>query len=154
MSVEKAQSVTIKPITKDNWKEAIALEVNDNQKSYIASNIHSIAESSFYESAYNYGIYDNDQMVGFILIYKPPEEPEIGHIVRFMIDKNHQRKGLGKKGIIEIIDTLVSDQRKKFVTLSVIPENEGARAFYTDVGFVNTKEIIEGELKYRYTLTS
>lgn len=152
MSNEILSEVSVKPITKENWKEAIELDVQEEQQSYVATNLKSIAESSFYDTSYNYGIYEHDVMVGFVLIYNPPEEPEIGHIVRFMIDKNYQRKGLGKKGIMSIIKMLASNLGRKFVTLTVIPENHGARKFYESVGFINTEEMVEGELKYKYTI--
>lgn len=150
MNVENIQEVSLKPVTKDNWKKAIALDVKEHQKSYVASNLHSIAESSFYETAYNYGIFENEEMVGFVLFFIPPEESESGHIVRFMIDKNHQRKGLGRQSLKQIIDLLSEKYQSKVITLTVIPENDTARAFYENVGFVNTDEIVEGELKYKY----
>ncbi|MCE7737500.1 MAG: GNAT family N-acetyltransferase [Candidatus Heimdallarchaeota archaeon] len=152
MSVENSQYVSLKPITVENWKKAVKLEVNENQKSYIASNIHSIAESSFYETSYNYGIYQNEELVGFVLFFNPPEEPELGHIVRFMIDKNHQRKGLGREGIKQVIELLSTKFSKKIITLTVIPDNHTARAFYENVGFINTYEIVDKELKYKYTV--
>lgn len=152
MSDENLKQVTLKPITVENWKKATKLEVNENQKSYVASNLHSIAESSFYDTAYNYGIYENEDIVGFVLFFNPPEEPELGHIVRFMVDKNHQRKGLGREGIKLIVELLSAKFNKKLVTLTVIPENHTARAFYESVGFVNTKEIVDKELKYKYTI--
>ena len=152
MSSENAVIVSIKPITVDNWKKASALEVMENQVNFVAPNVRSIAESSFYETAYNYGIFNNEVMVGFILIFNPPEEPELGHIVRFMTDKNQQRKGLGTKGLEQIIELFSKEYNKKIVTLTVLPDNQDARAFYEAVGFVNTNEIVEGEIKYKYTM--
>jgi diamine N-acetyltransferase len=143
--------ISIKPITKDNWKEAIALKVTEEQKPFIANNLHSIAESSFYDTAFNYGIFYEDQMVGFVLLFNPPEEPENAHIVRFMIDQSHQNKGYGTKGLHTLLEILTEKQNKKSITLTVIPENQNARAFYEKNKFVNTEEIVEGELKYRYT---
>ncbi len=90
-------------------------------------------------------------MVGFALIFLPPEEPKLGHIVRFMIDKNHQRKGLGKQSLQQLIKLFSRTYDTAIITLTVIPENRVARAFYENIGFVNTNEIVEGELKYRYT---
>lgn len=152
MTLENVENVSLEPITKDNWKRAIVLEVKENQKSFVATNIHSIAESSFYETAFNYGIFYNEDMIGFVLIFNPPEEPELGHIVRFMIDEKFQRKGLGKHSIQQIIKLFSKNFNKTVVTLSVIPENHGARAFYESAGFINTGEVVEGELKYKYKI--
>jgi len=37
----------IRPVTKDNWRELIKLQVRDDQKGFVASNVKSIAESQF-----------------------------------------------------------------------------------------------------------
>ncbi|MHA2290488.1 MAG: GNAT family N-acetyltransferase [Promethearchaeota archaeon] len=150
MNSNQLENVSIRPITVKNWKEAIKLEVSESQKSFVASNIHSIAESSFYETSYNYGIFQNDSMVGFILLFLPPEEENNGHIVRFMIDKKYQRKGLGSEAISCIIRLIHEEFRRKEITLTVIPTNHAARAFYEKNNFVNTGEIVDGELKYKY----
>jgi diamine N-acetyltransferase len=39
--------LTLKPITKDNWEEAIELKVKEEQKLFMASNLYSIAEVQF-----------------------------------------------------------------------------------------------------------
>ncbi|OLS29041.1 MAG: Spermine/spermidine acetyltransferase [Candidatus Heimdallarchaeota archaeon LC_2] len=152
MTTEKSKQVTLRPIVLNNWKKAISLQVHEDQRRFVSSNIHSIAESRFYETAYNYGIYEDEDMIGFILIYNPPDEPKLGHIVRFMIDGNHQKKGLGKQSIKLLIDLLSTQFSKKKVTLTVIPENHGARDFYENVGFVNTNELVDGEIKYKYDI--
>ncbi len=37
----------IRPVTKDNWRELIKLQVSEDQRRFVASNVHSIAESQF-----------------------------------------------------------------------------------------------------------
>jgi diamine N-acetyltransferase len=41
--------VTIKPITRNNWEEAIDLKVAESQRNFVASNLFSIAEAQFYD---------------------------------------------------------------------------------------------------------
>lgn len=145
-------NISIKPITLDNWKQAIQLKVHDKQKEYVANNLYSIAESSFYEGAKNFGLYADDEMIGFALIYHPKDDEENAHIVRFMIDKEKQGKGYGSLGLKVILNDLEHVQKKSNVTLTVIPDNETARSFYESIGFENTGEVVDGEIKYRLNL--
>ena len=55
-------SVTLKLIALNNWKKAISLNVSEDQKEFVASNVHSIAESQFYDTAYSYGIFKEEEM--------------------------------------------------------------------------------------------
>ena len=61
----------IRPVTKENWRELIRLQVREDQKHFVASNLYSIAESKFgdeYEGHWDlfaYGIYNGDVPVGF-----------------------------------------------------------------------------------------
>jgi diamine N-acetyltransferase len=89
-------------LNKDNWKEVIKLTPTIDQTKFIASNVHSIAEASFYPGSSCRAIVDDDIMVGFTLLYVTDEEPNRGFIPRFMIDENHQRKSYGLKAMIEI----------------------------------------------------
>ncbi|MHA2248972.1 MAG: GNAT family N-acetyltransferase [Candidatus Kariarchaeaceae archaeon] len=136
-------------ITKDNWKEVIKLDVQYEQQKYVASNVHSIAEAQFYKGSIFKALQVDQKFVGFTLLYNPPNEPELGHIVRYMIDKNHQGKGYGTAGLEAIIEQFKSVYNKKVITLTVIPENKLSRHLYEKVGFENTGEIVEGEIKYR-----
>lgn len=138
-------------IDKDNWKQFIAIDVHEDQKQYVASNLHSMAEAQFYEGSEFYGLAVDGENVGFTLLFHSVDEPHMGYIVRYMIAAEHQGRGYGIAGLHKIIQYF-KDLGKTEVSLTVIPENEGARNVYEKIGFENTKEIIEGELKYRYLL--
>ncbi|PIB63289.1 GNAT family N-acetyltransferase, partial [Pseudomonas sp. 2995-1] len=61
-------------------------------------------------TAIPYAIYENDRMVGFIMMYYvTAEENEFGDesaygILRFMIDKKYQGKGFGKKSLAKALE--------------------------------------------------
>ena len=66
----------VRPVTKDNWRERIKLQVRDDQKHFVASNVQSIAEAQFgydepndgHWDMYPFGIYDADgRPVGFLM---------------------------------------------------------------------------------------
>ena len=67
-------SLSIRLVTKDNWRALTKLQVREDQKHFVASNVHSIAEAQFGDDFDGYhwdlhpfGIYDGDTPVGFLM---------------------------------------------------------------------------------------
>ena len=52
--------IVLRPIDAHNWREAIRLGVALEQRSFVASNLYSIAESKFEPEAVPMGIYAGD----------------------------------------------------------------------------------------------
>lgn len=133
----KNMTVTIKEITADNWVAAIKLKVKKEQENYVASNAASIAQSKFHTFLECYGIYDEDEMVGFSALGKNPEDDTIW-IVRHMVDEKHQGKGYGKKGLKAVIKLMQEKFKPKSIFLDVVKENETATNLYVKAGFKDT----------------
>jgi diamine N-acetyltransferase len=61
----------IRPVTKENWEVLIKLNVRQDQKNFVASNLYSIAQAQFGDEfeghwdLFPFGIYDGDAPVGF-----------------------------------------------------------------------------------------
>jgi len=149
--------VNLQKITSDNFNECIKLETNEDQKGFVASNLSSLAES--YIALTNnecipipYAIYNNDIMVGFILLsYNEANENNTENtywICRLMIDKLYQRKGYSKEAILKALDLIRSSTYGKasVVSLSYEPENVIAKKLYKSFGFMETGEVDDGEL--------
>ncbi|MCU0500138.1 MAG: GNAT family N-acetyltransferase [Anaerolineae bacterium] len=148
-------TITLQPITKDNWEIAIRLKVSDDQKHFVASNLYSIAEASFYPTAITNGIYEDDTMIGFTLYGYNDEADQQGYwIVRLMIDQAHQGKGYGRAAMRLIIDALHQKPDCEQIFISFEPENDVARKLYASLGFVDDGRMIEGEVVYRLDLHS
>ncbi len=148
-------SLSVWPVTKDNWRELAKLQVGEDQKNFVASNIHSIAESQFgYDDPKDghwdmvpYGIYDGDVPVGFLMIGYNLSHPRTqGYVIRLMVDEQHQKKGYGTFGMNWILDHYRSDERIKGIGISYEPNNDVARKMYAALGFVETGEIEHGEV--------
>ena len=43
--------IALKPVTVNNWKASIALELGPDQQNFVSSNLYSIAEAQFYPDA-------------------------------------------------------------------------------------------------------
>ncbi|MFJ7726184.1 GNAT family N-acetyltransferase [Neobacillus sp. NPDC097160] len=100
-------SICLKNITKDNWHECIGLQVAPHQKSYIASNVYSLAESKFEPSFVPMGIYLDNRMIGFLMYGKDPEDGTYW-IIRFMVDQTQQGNGYGKLALADSIDFITA----------------------------------------------
>jgi diamine N-acetyltransferase len=144
----------VRPVTKENWKELIALKVRDDQKHFVASNLYSIAEAQFGEhipgeghwNMMPFGIYDEDKPVGFLMIsYNYDFARFQGFILRLMVDEKCQGKGYGKFGMNWMLERYRADERVKAVAISYEPDNEAARTLYASLGFQETGEIVDGE---------
>ncbi len=146
--------VELRPITPDNFQAVVTLEVNDSQKSFVATNIRSLAQA--YVAIANktcipkpYAIYAGETLVGFIMLSyggvrgSDPEDEPVYSIWRLMIDKHHQGKGYGRQAMtkaLELIRTFPHGSASR-VVLSYEPENTVARALYATFGFVETGEM-------------
>ena len=136
--------VTLKDIDRENFKQCIRLEVNEEQKSFVAPNVFSIAQSKV-EPTYNVqAVYDGEEMVGFVM-YGWDEEEGCHSLGRLMIDKNHQGKGYGRAATEEVIRRLKAEPDCRQIVLSVNPANASAQVLYESLGFVKTGEVSHGE---------
>ena len=142
----------IRPVTKDNWRALVNLEVHEAQRGFVVSNLYSIAESQFgfdYEGHWDYhafGIYEGDTPVGFLMYgFNFSHPSQQAYIQRLMVDEKFQGKGYGRFGMEKMLEIFRADERVKEVSISYEPENDVARKLYASLGFVETGRIIEGE---------
>ncbi|MHA2504724.1 MAG: GNAT family N-acetyltransferase [Candidatus Kariarchaeaceae archaeon] len=145
-------------LTLDNWGDAIALEVADNQEDYIASNVKTIAQSKFMPYLEVRAMGNEEGMVGLVAYVVRVSElddkkPDSGYIMRFMVDANHQGKGYGRTLLDLTVETIKREEPStRYIYLSVVPENTGATGFYRKMGFEPTGEKAGSEDVYRLTL--
>lgn len=155
--------IEFREITSVNFDECINLEPREDQKSFVASNVCSLAES--YVALINqecipmpYAIYSDDVMVGFILIsYNMPDahyEEEVYWICRLMIDRQFQGRGYGREAMCKALELIRTFPKGKasLVSLSYEPDNAAAKALYASLGFTETGKILGGELVAILTL--
>ncbi|MCY3410695.1 MAG: GNAT family N-acetyltransferase [Candidatus Heimdallarchaeota archaeon] len=144
----------LEEITIETLKEAIELEVHEEQKKFVASNVMTVAQSKFFPNVSVQGIFEEGIMVGFVALLNETESnKETGYVYRFMIGAAHQGKGYGKKSMHLIIEKMKENNPSiSEVRLTVVPENLGAKTFYENFGFKATGEIKDGEEEYLYKM--
>jgi len=146
-------SVTLQPVTAENWRALIKLKVREDQNGFVASNLYSIAEAQFgYEDEghwdfYPFGAYVNEeQPVGFVMYcFNFKHSRFQAFIMRLMVDERFQGKGYGREIMKQVLDVFHANEQIKNVGISYEPHNEGARKLYASLGFVEPGEIMDGE---------
>ncbi len=151
MSNEKSK-LELKEINLKNYLEIIKLEVNENQKKYVAPNDFSLAQAFFHEEAWFRGIYVNNKPVGFVMVEINHNKPEYG-LWRFMINKMHQKKGYGKQALDKVIEYILSFPQANVFWCSVLPGEGSPLEFYKKYGFVETGKWEEDEMVIKLDLT-
>ena len=128
-------NINFREIDKTNYSECIGLTVGEEQKVYVASNAFSLVQAVYEEGLYPLGIYNCNEMVGFLL-YDYDEELEGWSFSRFMIDINHQNKGYGTIALRKFLEFFQSKFPNEKIYTSVEIDNEIAIKLYEGFGFV------------------
>ncbi|MDF2082075.1 GNAT family N-acetyltransferase [Bacillus pseudomycoides] len=147
------KKIYLKPIDKSNWEEAIRLSVKEEQQTFIASNLYSIAEVQFLDNFYAKGIYLDNKMIGFTMFGIDPDDNNYW-IYRLMIDEEFQGKGIGEQAIYLVIEEI---RRNNNANISLImigydSENLTAKLVYKKAGFIETELSSWGEQLAKYSL--
>ncbi|MBP1907690.1 diamine N-acetyltransferase [Paenibacillus turicensis] len=140
--------INLKEITKDNVVKASFLTTNTNgevtlNEQFVASNVISIAQSKYMPAMETKAIYEDDEMVGFVMY--GIDEGELW-IMRYMIDYRYQGKGFGKLALGLIIDEVWKSYTEQQIKISIEPENKKAKKLYERLGFVDTNTFEDDEL--------
>lgn len=145
--------IDLRPVTRDNLRACLELDVLPEQRDFVAPNVRSMAEAYVLPQADPRLIYADGEAVGFVLFH--PNESGPGHyIVRFMIDHRFQGQGLGRRALAAAVDWVARERGAERVRLSVVPENDAARGLYRSAGFVETGEMDHGEVVMEKAISS
>lgn len=138
--------VVFRDIDAETFQAVIDMEVHEEQKGFMESNLYSIAECAFEKDFRAKAIYEDEEAVGFILYYFVKDEPDYVFLHRFMIDKKRQGQGLGKKALLASAELF----RKEFPSIECVelmhyPDNEIGASLYEKTGFRPTGELRKSE---------
>ena len=141
------------------------LDVNDEDKEFVASNKMSLAEAYLFKTMGAYvlpiAIYRNRVPIGFTMITKGNIGDNIKGeyinnycILRMMIEAKHQNKGLGKLALKQLIEIIKSiSVNESFIWASTEEKNAKAIHVYEENGFKKTKDYCGEEIILKYDLS-
>ena len=138
-------TITLRPITPDNWELCINLKTTDEQQHFVATNLYSLAQAKVFPECIPLALYYGETMVGF-LMYAPTEDRGQYWIWRLMIDKDHQGKGYGRAAMREAIRFLQTRPACKEIWLDFTPGNVVAERLYLSLGFERMGVDEKGEI--------
>lgn len=145
--------VKLKKIDEENYRECINLKVEESQQKFVSANVLSLAKSYvYYDKVTPFAIYNDDIMVGFILL-RFNEEYSNYFIWQLMIDGKYQSKGYGRQALEQAIKWMKNDSRCKEIVTTYIEGNDVARELYYSLGFKQLGELIDGEVDMILKLT-
>ena len=145
-----AAETSLREITKETVREITKLDVGPDQHGLVAPNAVSIAEAHFEPKAWFRAIYAGEEPAGFAMVWRDPDE-QLFYIWRFMVDARFQGKGVGRRALELLLDEARADGVAE-VTLSVVPGEHSAMAFYERSGFEPTGEMHGGEAEMKLVL--
>jgi diamine N-acetyltransferase len=154
------KAITLRRITRLNYRRIIELKVKPEQETLIAPNAVSMADAYFYREAWMRAIYLDDKPIGFIMLgdnsrkYKIIKNyKQFLYIWRFMIADDFQGKGYGKKAMQKVIEHVKSKQNVKELNIYSLPQNKSALKFFENLGFKQTgKKLSVGDFELRLDL--
>lgn len=146
--------VELRKITEDNFIDAFNLKLGEGQEIYVSHPIRSLAQAYVYrEQCQPFGIYDDDVMVGYVMVIYDYDIPEYD-IWHMMIDVSKQGRGYGRAALEQVLAYI---KTKPFgssdrVTLTCSKDNDIALGMYMNIGFTKTGVEYDDELELSLTI--
>ncbi|MEW5827102.1 MAG: GNAT family N-acetyltransferase [Candidatus Bipolaricaulota bacterium] len=146
-------AVTLREITGETVRAVCRLSdtLEPNQQRMVAPNALSIAEAYFEPHAWFRAIYEEEEPVGFVMLYDAPEKDYV-YLWRFMIAAPHQRRSVGSRALELVFEHARARPGVREVRASYVPIEGGAGPSYEKLGFVPTGEVDAGEVVIRRPL--
>ncbi|UTG81236.1 GNAT family N-acetyltransferase [Bacillus paranthracis] len=151
-------NIHLKIVTRENWEDALQLQVKENQRKFVPAVAVSLAKVYIKPDGDNveyipFAIYNGDLMVGFVMHAVVKETTDMYWINGFIIDQNQQGKGYGKAALQESIYLIKNTYKAcKEIRLTVHKDNISAKKLYESYGFQPLGHDYDGEEVYCLTM--
>ncbi|MFJ5771638.1 GNAT family N-acetyltransferase [Psychrobacillus sp. NPDC093180] len=150
--------ISLRKITLENRRAIFNLEVSEEQRRFVASNLSSVASCYVLETnggyPFPFAIYADEQPVGFVMItygitgYELPSIADDSYcILRLMIDKRYQNRGCGREAMIKILEFIRTFPAgpARYCWIPYSTDNFAAKKLYDSFGFCDNGEICDNE---------
>jgi RimJ/RimL family protein N-acetyltransferase/GNAT superfamily N-acetyltransferase len=152
------QDLRLDPITEDTMYDVLRLRTHKTQESFVAPMAYSYADALFPEVVdgapvvpWMRAVVADEEIVGFVMLAITTEHHPEPYLWRLLIDRLHQRRGIGG-GVIDLI-ARECRARGDRTLLTSWEEGRGSPApFYIKHGFETTGRIVDEETEARLVL--
>ena len=154
-------TVTLCEVTRENWREALALAVHPEQQRFVADStpVAAIALAKAYVRPGGlawepYAIAADGRMVGFLMLAYEPGSADNYWLYHFFLDRAAQGHGYARPALRQVLARLADRHPTcRRLSLTVHPDNHRARALYTAFGFRPTGTEHHGEPAFTLLLS-
>jgi len=137
--------VELRAITAEDFDALIELQVAEDQRGFLNSNVESIAWAYVAPECRPFAIYEDDTPIGLATYGYIPADGRcwISHL---MIDERHQGRGLGRPALEQLLVRMADESGGGSLLVAVNPDNGVALRMYESFGFSDTGRRQDGEL--------
>lgn len=129
-------TVCLRPVCRTNVRAVCELRLFEHQRDLVAPAAYTVAESHYEPDALLRAIYLDEQPVGVLSVEVESGTP---YLVRFMVDADHRRQGIGREAVELLTEELRAAGWSSLET-SFVPVDDGAEGFWRRCGFGETGE--------------
>lgn len=137
--------IEFKKIDKSNWLKCAELKVSPEQRNFVASNSFSLAQAAYEPDTFPFAIYNNDEMVGFIM-YDYDSDIGVWEMCRLMVDERFQGQGIGRAAVEKLLKLVTEELGHIMFYTSAEPTNICAISLYEKMGFKKNGRIVYDEV--------
>ena len=145
--------VELVDVTHDNVRRVSALGTHRSQRAFVATVAESFGDALVPEEVdgarvvpWFRAIAADGGLVGFVMIAERTEAHPVTFLWRLLIDRRHQRRGIGERALDLIAGKLLTDGEHRLLT-SWVPGRGSPESFYRRLGFEPTGVVIDGEIE-------
>lgn len=157
-SLLPAGQVELGPVTPENKAAVLALRTHHSQESFVAPMCQSFADALLPDpieagevEPWLRAVQAEGEVVGFVMVAMPGERRAEPYLWRLLIDRMHQRRGIGTR----VLGLLADDLTAAGHSAMLVSWGEGKGSpgrFYLRHGFVPTGRVVDGETEGRREL--
>jgi diamine N-acetyltransferase len=145
-------SVILREVTAENVRSVCDLKLAEGQDRYVAPSGYTVAEAAYDPDSWLRAIYDGDSVVGVLDLTTTDGDRSRPRLVRLLVDRDHQRRGVGRAAVEQLVDHVRSVVDATALETSCVPGPDSPQAFYLKLGFEDTGRVEHGEQVLSYSL--
>lgn len=150
--------VQLVEITSENWRSVYALRTHKSQERFVGPMGNSFANALFPSDddgavvvPWMRSIEADGEPVGFVMMTEMTATDPEPLLWRFLVDRRHQRRGIGSRALDQVIDR-AKEMGAPALVVSWVPGRGSPEPMYLDRGFVPTGKVDHGEIVARLVL--
>lgn len=155
---DRPEHVHLVEIAEHNARDVLRLATHHSQQRFVAPMATSFVDALFPGEdggaavvPWFRAVEADDELAGFVMLAERTDTSPEAYLWRLLIDRRHQRRGIGDRVLTRIVDRLRAEGDGSLL-VSWSPGAGSPEPFYLARGFVPTGVVDDGEIEARLTL--